>query len=80
MRREVAFPYVHDRAYLVSLLEEAGEEVSEPIRAAEELTRYAVVSRYPGLAEPVTREQYERAVAIAEQVVRWAAERLSSRR
>lgn len=31
-------------------------------------------TRYPGLAEPVTWEEYDEAVAIAEKVVRWAEE------
>jgi HEPN domain-containing protein len=33
---------------------------------------------YPGIAEPVGRDEYERAVSFAEAVVRWAAERVES--
>jgi hypothetical protein len=33
-----------------------------------------VETRYPSLDEPVTHEEYERALAIAEAVVRWAEE------
>jgi len=33
-----------------------------------------VETRYPGLSEPVTWQEYEEAVAIAEEVVRWARE------
>jgi hypothetical protein len=36
------------------------------------LTRFAVTTRYPGVTEPVTIEEYQRAVAIAEEVVKWA--------
>jgi HEPN domain-containing protein len=36
------------------------------------LSDYAVESRYPGLAEPVTQEEYEEATTLAEEVVRWA--------
>jgi hypothetical protein len=36
------------------------------------LTRFAVTTRYPGVAEPVTAEEHHRAVAIAEAVVKWA--------
>ena len=32
----------------------------------------SVETRYPGLAEPVTRREYEEAIAIAEEVVCWA--------
>ncbi len=68
----VRFPYIHDLAQLLSLVEQAGQSVSESIRRAAGLSDYAVETRYPGLAEPVTRQEYEEAVAIAEQVVRWA--------
>jgi hypothetical protein len=36
------------------------------------MTRFSVVTRYPGIAEPITQEEYERAVAIAEAVIDWA--------
>ena len=76
-KRGVAFPYVHDLARLLTLLEEAGEDLPESVRRAEGLTRYAVVTRYPGLAEPVTEAHYQEAVASAEAVVRWAEGKLS---
>ncbi len=72
IHRGIRFPYVHDLAELLGLVEQAGQEVPSRVRQAARLTRYAVVTRYPGLLEPVTREQYEEAVALAEEVVRWA--------
>ena len=77
LKKGVAFPYVHDLARLLTLLGEAGEEIPEAVRRAEDLTRYAVVTRYPGLAEPVTEAHYQEAVASAEAVVRWAEERIT---
>jgi len=77
LKKGVAFPYVHDLARLLTLLEEAGEEIPEAVRQAEDLTRYAVVTRYPGLAEPVTEAHYQEAVASAEAVVHWAEERIT---
>jgi len=74
IRRGIRFPYVHDLAELLGLVEQAGQEVPRAVRQVARLTRYAVVTRYPGLLEPVTREQYEEAVALAEEVVRWAQE------
>ncbi len=68
----VRFPYVHDLTALLALIEQGGTSVPEPVREAGRLTRFAVVTRYPGIAEPVTREEYDRAVAIAEVVVHWA--------
>ena len=68
----IRFPYVHDLTALLALIEQGGTSVPEPVREAGRLTRFAVVTRYPGIAEPVTREEYDRAVAIAEVVVHWA--------
>jgi len=76
MQQGIAFPYVHDLAGLLTLLEESGEEIPELVRQAGRLTRFAVVTRYPGIAEPVTDEEYQEAVAIAEAVVRWTEERV----
>jgi len=42
------------------------------VRRAEDLTRYAVVTRYPGLVEPVSESHYRDALVSAEAVVRWA--------
>lgn len=70
--RGVRFPYVHDLAEILGLVEQAGQKVPETVREAARLTRYAVVTRYPGLVEPVTWQEYEDAVTIAEAVVRWA--------
>lgn len=70
----VRFPYTHDLADLLSLIEQAEQTIPEQIREAARLSDYAVEARYPGLAEPVTREEYEEAVSIAEAVMRWAEE------
>ncbi|MFQ6100767.1 MAG: HEPN domain-containing protein [Anaerolineae bacterium] len=69
---EVEFPYVHDLAKLLGLVEQTGQEVPSEVQQAARLTRYAVVARYPGLVGDVTRDQYDEAVTIAEEVVRWA--------
>jgi len=69
---EIEFPYVHDLAELIGLLEQSGQEAPSEVQQAARLTRYAVVTRYPGLVGDVTRDQYDEAVATAEAVVRWA--------
>ncbi len=76
LHRGVAFPYVHDLAELLTLLERNGEAIPENIWQAVILTEYAVESRYPGISEPVTREEYERAMAIAEEVFRWVERKI----
>jgi len=68
----VRFPYTHDLAELLTLVERAGLAVPDGLRRASILSDYAVESRYPGLAEPVTEREYKEAVDIAKEVVRWA--------
>lgn len=72
IKRNIDFPYVHDIAQLLTLLESVGQEIPESVRAAERLTQFATITRYPGLAPPLEREEYEQALEIAERVVRWA--------
>ena len=43
------------------------------VAVCSELTDYAVTTRYPGVYEPVTREEYEDAIRTAGAVVAWAA-------
>jgi len=79
LERGVSFPYIHDLARLLTLLEEADEEIPGQVRKAAELTRYAVITRYPGLAEPVTESQYQEAVGIAEAVLAWVEQELAKK-
>lgn len=68
--RAIDFPKSHDIAELVSLLQPA--DVPDDLWAADSLTEYAVVTRYPGRNPPVSEEEYRQAIPLAEQVVRWA--------
>lgn len=78
LHRGIYFPYIHDLAELLRLLEQRGEDIPPPVRDAKQLTDYAVEARYPGPLEPVSREEYKEALALAEEVVRWVEERLRS--
>lgn len=64
---------------MITLLEQTGEEVPPSVAAATELSPFAVTTRYPGDDEPVTDEENQEAVAIAEQVVQWADESVAKR-
>ena len=70
--RTIDFPYTHDIGELLATLEQAGltYDVSSP--EASRLTRYAVLTRYPGLADPITDEEYRAALELADEIVRWA--------
>ena len=72
VRQQVPFPKTHAVAELLTLVQQSGIDVPSPIRESALLTDYAVVTRYPGSAEDVTRAQFEHAVALAERVVHWA--------
>ena len=70
--REIDFPKTHSIRSLLELLDPAGSQISKEIWQAIDLTNYAVETRYPGPAEPVTRNEYRQAVALAQKVVNWA--------
>ncbi len=72
IHRKVRFPFVHDFADLLDLLKKGGVKVPKYVFRAVELNPYAVETRYPGLAGPVTKREYRKAVRIAESVLRWA--------
>ena len=73
IHRGIRFPYIHDLARLLSLLEQGGCRIPAVVRRAEALTRFAVEIRYPGLAGPVRKKEYQRLVRTAEAVLRWAS-------
>jgi len=46
-------------------------EVSDIVKEAGELTAYAVLTRYPGWYDEITKEKYEKAIKIAEECLEW---------
>ena len=74
--RGIDFPYIHDLARLMTILEAGGDRIPDRVRRATRLTRFATHTRYPGLEEPVGVQEYAETIAIAEDVIRWAEERI----
>ena len=72
MAHGLTFPYIHDLGRLLTVLAQAGVRVPQYVREADQLTRFAVDARYPGLSSPVTQREHRRAVRIATGVLRWA--------
>jgi HEPN domain-containing protein len=72
VHRGARFPYIHDLDELLERLERSGLKIPKYVRQADELSPFAVVTRYPGLFGPVTKRQHRRAVRVAEAVLRWA--------
>ncbi len=78
IKQGVEFPYVHDLAELLTLLEQKGIVLPETVKQAEKLTRFAVFTRYPGIASPVSHEEYEESLSLAEEIVGWVQNQIES--
>jgi HEPN domain-containing protein len=72
LARGARFPFTHNLDLLMQGLEELGLEIPEAVDKASHLTRYAVETRYPGFFDPVTDEDYQEALSMAEAIVAWA--------
>ncbi len=64
------YPRVHASTLLLERLEQH-MVVPESVREVVELSDYAVQMRYPGDYYPVSEGEYERALELAERVLRW---------
>jgi HEPN domain-containing protein len=76
---QLEFPRSHNIEFLIGLLPPTVAQ-TDALAEAHILTAYATVYRYPGEVEAVIEDEYQRLLAIAEQVVSWATtaiERLS---
>lgn len=72
VRHNLDFPKTHSLVILMDILESAGLQIPPEVEAADGLTSYAVQARYPGWGEEVTKEEHQRALELARQVVSWA--------
>ena len=77
---DLASPHTHIIAQLLESLEQSGLEIPGDVKAASDLTEYAVHTRYPGLYEPVSEEEYREALAMAERVHEWVVAHLNRQR
>jgi len=78
--RGIDFPKTHDIGELLTLLDQSGQKIPQGFWKADSLTEYAVETRYPGPAEPVTEKEHRQAVALAEKIVKWAEKIISGKR
>ena len=70
--RHQGFEYTYNIGHLLHGLERLGLLLPQGIEDSVQLTDYASRTNYPGTGEPVSREEYEHAVDLAERVVHWA--------
>jgi HEPN domain-containing protein len=74
VHRGISFPRTHAVETLLDLLKlEGAMEVPVDVDDALDLSQYAAQTRYPGDWEPVTDEEADAAVDMAERVMAWAA-------
>jgi HEPN domain-containing protein len=78
--RNVAFPYIHDISQLLAVLEKESVVIPHDIKTASMLTLYAAQTRYPGLENPVSDDEYHQALVSAERVVVWAEKTIKTHR
>jgi HEPN domain-containing protein len=72
------FPYIHTLGKLLDGLIAQGLTIPTDVQDADQLTRYAVETRYPGLVAPVAQNEYDEAVRIAQAVLAWAESLVSA--
>ena len=80
LQHGLKFPHIHDLAQLLTLLEKGGVKIPKFVRKGEELTRFAVEARYPGMSGPTTRREHGKAVRTAEAILRWCQRKISNLR
>jgi len=69
--------YTHDLDTLLSFIEHSGQAIPDDVRRVVRLTDYAVETRYPGLFEPVTAQDYREALDLPARCVEWVREKIS---
>ncbi|HEV8574581.1 MAG TPA: HEPN domain-containing protein [Dehalococcoidia bacterium] len=74
---ELPFPRTHNLRTLLDLLPQTLAPLAE-VQDAARLTDYAVFSRYPAEAEPVTEEEHQEAVRLATAVLAWAEQTIGN--
>jgi HEPN domain-containing protein len=68
----VEFPRTHDLQELLILIAASGISVQSEFEQLIELSRFAVETRYPGDFEPITPDEIQRAIELADKAVAWA--------
>ena len=72
VQRGIVFPYTHDLARLITLVQDARLPWPDDLNAAAALTEYAVGSRYPGPGGEIADTEYQQALTLAQRVLDWA--------
>jgi HEPN domain-containing protein len=72
----VGFPRTHDLQALLLLIGGTGIAMPPELEGLNALTRFAAETRYPGDPEPITPDELEHAIGLADKAVAWARARI----
>jgi HEPN domain-containing protein len=73
----INFPKTHSIDYLIELLEKKSILIPDDIKQARILTDYAVDTRYPDNFDLIDEAEYQKAIEIAENVLKWVEKKLT---
>ncbi len=71
IENSITFPLTHDIQQLLELIEQAGLNIPREILDVDQLTPYAVETRYPGLYEEISEEEMKVALELSRKTVQW---------
>jgi HEPN domain-containing protein len=70
--------FTHNIGILLSELEKI-TEIPENIKETTKLTKYAVITRYPGEYDELTKKNYEESIQIAKECLAWTENKIKER-
>ena len=70
--------FTHNIGILLNELE-GFTEIPENIKETTRLTKYAVITRYPGEYDEITKEGYEESIKIAKDCLEWTENKIKER-
>ena len=70
--------FTHNIGLLLNELEKI-TEIPDEIKLATNVTKYAVVTRYPGEYDEITKNDYEESIKIAKDCINWVEEKIKAK-
>jgi len=68
--------YTHNIGLLLNELEKF-TEIPENIKLSTNVTKYAVITRYPGEYDEITKENYQESIKIAKDCIEWVENKIN---
>ena len=70
--------FTHNIGLLLNELEKF-TEIPDNVKSATNVTKYAVITRYPGEYDEITKKDYEESIKIAKNCIDWAEEKIKAK-